>query len=127
VQAGLVRCYLRALAGRDTAGLAAVADNMPPVRITQADLAHSADARSGLATATFTQNPSDPENAFVVIRYADGAHDEVGIQNLLAMGGPSVWRMTIGTDASPCHNCPAPAISGPAPKVTASAGRAHAG
>src|SRR5579859_1316399 len=40
-QAGLVRCYLRALAGRDTAGLMAVAADIPPVRITAADLAYS--------------------------------------------------------------------------------------
>ena len=52
-QAGLVRCYLRALAHRDTTGLLAVAADIPPVRITKADLAHSADARTGRATATF--------------------------------------------------------------------------
>src|SRR6516165_10112815 len=45
--AGLVRCYLRALAGRDAAGLMAVAADIPPVRITSADLAYSADARAG--------------------------------------------------------------------------------
>ena len=112
-QAGLVRCYLRALAGRDTAGLEAVADNMPPVRITPADLAHSADARSGLATATFTPNPSDPENALLTITYADGARDRLGIQNLIAMGGPSVWRMTIGTAVSPGSPGPPPATAAP--------------
>ena len=48
-QAGLVRCYLRALASRDTAGLTAVAADIPPVRITSADLTYSADARAGLA------------------------------------------------------------------------------
>ena len=58
-QAGVVRCYLRALAERDTAGLVAVADDNPPVRITATDLAHSADARAGLATATFTPSPVD--------------------------------------------------------------------
>jgi len=69
--AGLVRCYLRALAGRDTAGLMAVAADIPPVRITSADLAYSADARAGLATAAFTPNPVDPTSAFVTITYAD--------------------------------------------------------
>jgi hypothetical protein len=59
-QAGLVRCYLRALASRDTAGLIAVAADIPPVRITSTDLAYSADARAGLATAIFTPNPIDP-------------------------------------------------------------------
>jgi hypothetical protein len=42
-----VRCYLRALAHRDTAGLLAVAPTTPPDHITEADLTHSADARSG--------------------------------------------------------------------------------
>ena len=111
-QAGLVRCYLRALARHDTRGLLAVADNMPPVRITQADLAHSADARSGLATATFL--PADVDVAYVplIIRYADGASDRLGLQNLIAMGGPSVWRITIGTDVSPPSG-PAPATAAP--------------
>jgi hypothetical protein len=112
-QAGLVRCYLRALAERDTGGLAAVAGNMPPVRITKADFAHSADARSGLATATFTPNPSDPENALLTITYADGAGDRLGLQNLIAMGGPSVWRMTIGTDVSQGSPGPPPATAAP--------------
>jgi hypothetical protein len=44
-QAGLVRCYLRALASRDTAGLMGVAAYIPPARITKADFTHSADAR----------------------------------------------------------------------------------
>jgi hypothetical protein len=113
-QAGLVRCYLRALAGRDAAGLAAVADNMPPVRITPADLAHSADARSGLATATFTPNPSDPTNTPLTITYADGARDRLGVENLIAMGGPSTWRMTIGTDVNQ-ESGPAPATAAPPP------------
>jgi hypothetical protein len=111
-QAGLVRCYLRALAGHDAAGLAAVADNMPPVRITRADFAHSADARSGLATATFL--PADVDVAFApfIITYADGATVRLGLQNLTAMGGPSVWRMTIGADVNPGSG-PAPATAAP--------------
>jgi len=59
------------LAGRDAAGLMAVAADIPPVRITSADLAYSADARAGLATAAFTPNPVDPTSAFVTITYAD--------------------------------------------------------
>ena len=112
-QAGLVRCYLRALAGHDTGGLLAVAGNMPPVRITPADFAHSADARSGLATATFL--PADVDVAWVplTITYADGARDRLGLQNLIAMGGPSVWRMTIGTDVNPGPPGPAPATAAP--------------
>jgi hypothetical protein len=38
----------------------AAAGYIPPVRITKADLAHSADARAGPATAIFTQNPTTP-------------------------------------------------------------------
>jgi hypothetical protein len=101
------------LAGHDTGGLLAVADNMPRVRITPADFAHSADARSGLATATFIPNPSDPTNALLTIAYADGARDRLGLQNLIAMGGPSIWRMTIGTDVNPGPPGPAPATAGP--------------
>lgn len=111
-QAGLVRCYLRALAGHDTGGLQAVAGNMPPVRITKADLAHSADARSGLATATFLPAAVDVAYIPLIIRYADGARDRLAIQNMIAMGGPSVWRMTIGTDVNPGSG-PAPATAAP--------------
>jgi hypothetical protein len=71
-QAGLVRCYLRALASRDTAGLRAVAADIPPVRITSADLTYSADARAGLAAVTFTPNPNDTTFADVTITYVDG-------------------------------------------------------
>lgn len=100
-QAGLVRCYLRALAHRDISGLTAVADYIPPVRITSADLRHVANARSGLAAATFTQSPIDTESAFVTITYADGARDDLDMTNMVAMGGPSGWRMNIGTEINP--------------------------
>jgi hypothetical protein len=101
-QAGLVRCYLRALAGRDTAGLMAVAADIPPVRITAADLAYSAHARAGLAPAVFTPNPEDTTSAFVTITYADGVQEkDAGLMNMIAMGGPSGWRMIIGTDVNP--------------------------
>ena len=114
-QAGLVRCYLGALAKRDTGGLLAVAANNPPVRVTQADLTHSTDARSGLATATFL--PATVDSAYVplIITYADGARDRLGIQNMIAMGGPPAWRITIGTDVNPGPSGPAPAASAPAP------------
>lgn len=97
-QAGLVRCYLQALANGDVSGLRAVADDIPPIRITKVDLSHAADARAGLATATFRQNPSDTASAFVAIVYADGARDDLGMTNMVAMGGPSGWRMNIGTE-----------------------------
>lgn len=125
-QAGLVRCYVAALAHRDTAALLAVA--VPSVRITQADLRYSADARSGLATATFLPADVDPTWVPVIITYADGARDQLGLQNMIAMGGPSVWRMGIGTAVNSGGPPPAAAfgvkvsgvfvmVGGPAPGV----------
>jgi hypothetical protein len=110
-QSGLVRCYLRALASRDTAGLMTVAADIPPVRITSADLRYSADARAGLATATVTPSPVDTTEASVTITYADGVRQNTGMMNMIAMGGPSGWRMNIGTDVSPSSG-PSPAVSG---------------
>jgi hypothetical protein len=112
-QARLVRCYLRALAHRDAAGLLAVADDIPPVRVTSADLAHSADARTGLATATFTPSPVDSDYALLTVVYADGARDTLGLQNMRAMGGPSTWRMAIGTETSPGPKGPPTAAPDP--------------
>ena len=100
-QAGLVRCYLRALASRDTTGLVAVAADIPPVRITSADLTYSADARAGLATAAFTPNPNDTTSAFVTITYADGVQEGASMMNMIAMGEPSGWRMNIGAVINP--------------------------
>jgi hypothetical protein len=114
-QAGLVRCYLRALASRDTAGLMAVAADIPPVRITSADLTDSADARAGLATAIFTPNPNDTTFAGVTITYADGLQENVSMMNMIAMGGPSGWRMNIGTDINAGSSGPPPAETSPSP------------
>ncbi len=53
-QAGLIRCYLRALAHHDLGGTTAVADTTSAaVHVTARDFRHSADARTGVATATF--------------------------------------------------------------------------
>jgi hypothetical protein len=112
-QAGLIRCYVQALAHRDTAALLAVAGNVPPVRITGADLKHAADARSGPATATFLPALVDTDFVSVLITYADGATDRLWVQNMIETGGPSVWRMSIGTDVStPGSPGPAPAVPG---------------
>jgi hypothetical protein len=112
-QAGLIRCYVSALARRDTAALLAIAPTTPAVRITGADLAHSADARSGRATVTFLAALVDTDWVPVIITYADGATDRLGVQNMIEMGGPSVWRMTIGTDVNPGPpGGPAPAVLG---------------
>jgi hypothetical protein len=112
-QAGLVRCYLRALASRDTAGLMAVAADIPPVRITSADLRYSADARAGLATAAFTSNPEDTASGFVTITYADGVRENASMMNMVAMGGPSGWRMNIGAEISPGSPAPPSAEASP--------------
>jgi hypothetical protein len=100
-QSGVVRCYLQALAKRDTAGLRAVADDDPAVRLTAADLTHSADARAGLATATFTPSPVDDTYVLLTIAFADGRSEKTGIMNMTAMGGPSAWRVQIGTVINP--------------------------
>jgi hypothetical protein len=106
-QAGLARCYVRDLASRDSGGLAAMSADSPHIRITGADLARSADARSGPASAVCTPNPSDPTDVNVTITFADGATESTGMMNMIAMGGPSVWRMNIGTDTQ--QGGPAPA------------------
>ena len=112
-QAGLVRCYLRALASRDTGGLMSVAADIPPVRITSADLRYSADARAGLATAVVTLSPVDSTGASVTITYANGVRENTGMMNMIAMGGPSGWRMVIGTQSSPGPPGPPPAVASP--------------
>lgn len=96
-QAGLVRCYLKALAEGNIQGLRAVAQYDPPAHISTADLAYSADARAGLATATFTPSPVDSTYVLLAIRYANGARENTGLINMAAMGDSSVWRMSIGS------------------------------
>lgn len=112
-QPALVRCYLQDLAHNDQGAMMAVADDDPPVRLTPADFAHAADARAGLATATFSPNPSDTESATVTITFADGAHTTVYLTNLIARGGPSVWRLNIGTAANSGSGHPATSTAPP--------------
>jgi hypothetical protein len=112
-QAGLVRCYLRALANHDASGLMTVAADIPPVRITNADLSYSADARAGLATAIFTPNPVDDSFCDVTITYANGRRENMGIMNMIAMGGSSGWRLTIGTAINPGPSGPPPTEPSP--------------
>jgi hypothetical protein len=97
-QEGLVRCYMRALATRDTSLMSTVATNPPKSTITRADFRYSRDARSGMATATFSPNPSDSTDVDLEIRFADGVVEEnLGLENEIAFGGPSAWRMTVGS------------------------------
>jgi hypothetical protein len=111
-QAGLIRCYVRALATRDTGGLQSVADEDPPVRITGAQLWHAADARAGVATATFVPNQDDSAYVTVNVVFADGVSESVPI--LLANPNSAhSWRLQIGTIASPITNAPPPASPDP--------------
>ena len=96
-QDGLVRCYLQALAHKDTAAMSAVATSAPATKITSIDFRDSADARAGTATAIFSQNPVDPTAANVVIRFADGAVEDLDLINEMSMGGHDVWRIAIGS------------------------------
>jgi len=117
-QAGLVRCYLRALAHRDPGGLLAVAQSDPPVRITPASLTHAADANAGLATADFQPNPEDNANATVTVTYADGARQllELNDQEMTFVFHPRyAWRVVIGFPAGTGSSGPPPARQGPPP------------
>lgn len=110
-QVGLVGCYLKALADRDQSALMKVADYDPPVKLTSADLAYSADVRSGEATVTFTPSPVDSTSLSVDIDYANGVRESTAMINMIAMGDHSGWRMVVGTpiDNSPkCTTCTKP-------------------
>jgi hypothetical protein len=91
------------------------AADIPPVRITSADLTYSTDARAGQAKAVFTPNPEDTTSAFVIITYANGVRENIGMTNMVAMGGPSGWRMNIGIAISPGSSGPPPTAASPSP------------
>ena len=57
--------------------------------------------QAGLATATFTPSPVDDTVYGVTITYADGVTENASMMNMIAMGGPSGWRMNIGTEIGP--------------------------
>jgi hypothetical protein len=90
---------VEALARRDTRELYSIAENIPKVHIAASALRHSADARSGLATAYFSPSSISTSYVGVKITYADGTVESTGLVNMAAMGGPSEWRMTIGSNA----------------------------
>lgn len=50
-QAGLIRCYLRALAARNTGGLQAVSENALTAKATRQQFSLAADSQAGTATA----------------------------------------------------------------------------
>jgi len=76
------------------------------------DLKYEMDARAGPTTAVITPSPVDTTFAFISITFADGAHEELGMENLIAMGGPNGWRMCIGTDVA-ADSGPPPAVMSP--------------
>jgi hypothetical protein len=51
----------------------------------------------------------------VIITYADGVRQNASMMNMIAMGGPSGWRMNIGTEISPGSSGPPPAAASPSP------------
>jgi len=92
-QAGLIRCYLQALAHHDLGALKGLAN--PAYRVTRAQLAQAADARAGVATVAVSMSPDDTGIGTVQIDYANGATCSLGIEIV----NPSVagsWRLDIG-------------------------------
>jgi hypothetical protein len=96
-QAGLIRCYLRALAHRDADSLQTLADaTAGPVRITSADLRHAADARAGAASATFSPPGEDAVVAIKII-FADQVTETIWMAPEATTGAREPWRLEIGT------------------------------
>jgi hypothetical protein len=106
-QAGLVRCYLRAVAEHDLAALQGLVN--PTYRVTKAQLTQTADARAGRASATITPNSDNTGIATVRIDYADGAACQFGIEIVNPQSAGS-WRIDIGP--------PVPGPQGPSPAKT---------
>jgi hypothetical protein len=110
-QAGLVRCYLRALATHDQNGMLDVADTSEPVTITGAAFVHAADAQTGTATALFRPNDSDSAYFDVIVTFADGARADLSME-LVNPASVHSWRMEIGT-YPPDPSAPEPALTSP--------------
>lgn len=111
-QAGLIRCYLKAIAQHDTSGLRSVvraAGDDGPTGFTAADYSHAADALGGRASVTVTPNDSDSADATVSIRYADGAHESREI-HLANPSSAHSWRFWDVGSYPGGTNAPAPAL-----------------
>jgi hypothetical protein len=100
-QIGLMRCYLRALSTDNYSGMYQVADLTCAcrTRITRADFAHTADARSGVATIRLAPDgyaELDPNFFPVIVTFADGARERVFITeaNPITI---HAWRLMVGT------------------------------
>jgi hypothetical protein len=92
-----VRCYIRAEAQHNVAELYGVAVNIPKPHLTAADLKCSADARAGVAVALLEPNNTSVSIIGVTITYADGVRETLVLNNMQDMGGPSTWRVDIGS------------------------------
>jgi hypothetical protein len=113
VQDGLIRCYLRAIAGHSAAGLRTVVparEHGGPNGFEPAVFAHSADARNGEATATVTGNDVDDADATVDINYADGARDTLDI-HIADPSSAKSWRVDNVGIFPPDPNAPSPVIT----------------
>jgi hypothetical protein len=92
-QAGLIRCYVRAVAHRDLTTLSQLVTNMGKLpTMHPSDVRQSRDALSGTATATFTPNNASSADMNAVIRYADGAVVYLDLQLANVMSAHS-WRV----------------------------------
>lgn len=108
-QVGLVRCYVKAVARRDLPALRSLAVPGAGLTVSGSQLAHSADARSGTATAAFVPNPEDSAYVNVTITYADSTRERVAIE-LANPASLHSWRIAIGSDNSTASfTPPAPA------------------
>lgn len=80
-EAGLMRCYVSAVARRDLAALSkvftGVHNTLPTMH--SSDVRQSADALSGTASAHFIENGVDSKLLHVTLRYADGAQAEIDL------------------------------------------------
>jgi hypothetical protein len=86
VQTGLVKCYLRALATRDTSAMTAVSD--PPAHLTTSAFALAGAAKSGVAAARFTPNKVASGTVDVVITFANGRTTSLE----MVLANPASWR-----------------------------------
>lgn len=106
-QVYLTRCYLRALAQHDAASMRDLSEFVPKFgfrsQITSRDWADSADARTGVATAAFVQNPVDSAQTAIRITFADGARETLAAIDMSAAlrepaaSAGNAWRFPIGT------------------------------
>ncbi|MGV9563045.1 hypothetical protein [Streptomyces sp. NPDC003480] len=115
-QAGLIRCYLRAIAHHSTSELRIVVrarNDNGPTGFSAADFAHTHDVNSGTATATVVGNDVDSADATVMIRYADGVRQELEL-HLANPSSTDSWRFwDVGTYPSDPND--PPGVGAPTP------------